>query len=340
VKQPAAAGTLRLLARDGWRAFYAGPLARAWLAAARTAGVLLDAADLEAHRTKFPQPLSIGWRGRRVMAAPPNSQGLALLAILGLTQAHPSGPPADGSDPLIDPLAFLQRKAKAFELRDAYCVDPRRVALPHDLLEPATLAACRLAAAGFAEARSGGGDTSTFVVVDRDGRAVSWVQSLFEEFGSGVVCSEQGVVLHNRAALERLDDDPLHGLRGGMLPFHTLCPALLTGPDAEVIAIATPGDHGQPQAIAQVLRRHLEQGLDIQAAIEWPRIRHDSGDDVMLEDRCPPAWDGLLRASGWSPRRVGPWSRLMGGVNAIVRQPDGLMMGGADPRRSSYALAA
>ena len=209
---------------------------------------------------------------------------------------------------------------------------------PSDLLATDRLSRIPLDGSAI-ETRAGGGDTSTFVVIDRNGQAVSWVQSLFEEFGSGVVCPDQGIVLHNRAALEQLNDDPVHGLKGGYRPFHTLCPALVTGPDGSIAAIATPGDHGQPQTLALVLRRHFEQGLDIQAAIEWPRLRHDSGREVMLEDRCPSSWDALLGSAGWNVRRVGPWSRVMGGVNAIVRQPDGLMMGGADPRRSSYALA-
>lgn len=339
IKQPAAARTLRWLARDGWRAFYEGPLAAEWLSLARDAGVLFAARDLAEHRTDFASPLSLHWRGRRVHAAPPNSQGLALLTMLGLTEAQPGAPPRDGSDPLIDPVAHLLRKERAFALRDAYCADPRRISMPADLLEAQTLAGMTLVGAGATEARAGGGDTSTFVVIDKDGQAVSWVQSLFEEFGSGVVCADHGIVLHNRAGLELLNDHPVRGLKGGYRPFHTLCPALVSGPEGEIAAIATPGDHGQPQTLAQVIRRHFEQGLDIQAAIEWPRLRHDTGLEVMLEDRCPPAWDAMLAASGWKPRRVGPWSRLMGGVNAIVRGPDQLLMGGADPRRSSYALA-
>lgn len=338
LKQPAAAATLRKLASDGWRAFYDGPLARAWVSVSRDSGVLLDSSDLTAHQTGFVRPLSVSWDGREVHAAPPNSQGLALLAMLGLAQTHPASPPLDQSDPLIDPVAHLLRKIRAFELRDAYCTDSRRIALPADLLAGDRLS--RISLDGNAiDARAGGGDTSTFVVIDRNGHAVSWVQSLFEEFGSGVACPDQGIVLHNRAALEQLNDDPVRGLIGGYRPFHTLCPALVTSPDGALAAIATPGDHGQPQSLTLVLRRHFEQGLDIQAAIEWPRLRHDSGREVLLEDRCPLSWDAQLTSAGWNVRRVGRWSRLMGGVNAIVRQPDGLMMGGADPRRSSYALA-
>jgi gamma-glutamyltranspeptidase/glutathione hydrolase len=339
LRQPAAASTLRIIAREGWQAFYEGPLARSWLAQARVDGVLLDAEDLAMHATTFADALRVQWNGKSVYAAPPNSQGLALLALLACDGHEPGRPLVDDIDPLLDPRVFLRHKLHAFELRDAYCVDPRRIALPTDLMDvlgiPPSSNNSRVPSV-----RVGGGDTSTFVAADCDGNVVSWVQSLFEAFGSGIVCEEQGIVLHNRAALEQLSDDVVHGLRGGYRPFHTLCPALVTAPDGATIAIATPGDHGQPQTLALVLRRHLQQGLDIQAAIEWPRLRHDAGQEVMLEDRCPAVWDALLHADGWTVRRVGPWSRLMGGVNAIVRRADGLMMGGADPRRSSYAVCA
>jgi gamma-glutamyltranspeptidase / glutathione hydrolase len=340
LKQPAAALTLRNIVSNGWRAFYSGSMAEAWLAAARASGVFLDAGDLASHGTEFTRPLSVAWNGKTVYAAPPNSQGLALLAMLGIAQAQHLSPPRTGPDPLIDPIGHLDVKMRAFELRDAYCTDPRRVALPPGILSARHLS--KIAAGNDAPAavRGGGGDTSTFVVIDKDGHAISWVQSLFAEFGSGIVCPDHGIVLHNRAALQTLDDDPIHGFKGGYRPFHTLCPALVAGPDGAAAAIATPGDHGQPQTLALVLRRHFEQGLDIQAAIEWPRMRHDSGREVMLEDRCPAAWDAMLTSAGFSVRHVGPWSRLMGGVNAIVRRSDGLLMGGADPRRSSYAVCA
>ncbi|MBP0116394.1 gamma-glutamyltransferase family protein [Bradyrhizobium vignae] len=337
LKQPEAARTLREIARNGWRSFYSGDFARQWLAEARDAGVLIDLEDLAAHRSLFEPALSTMWRERRVHVAPPNSQGLALLAMLALTEAQPAAAPSDQSDPLLDPVAYLARKSTAFAMRDAYCADQRRVRLPLDLLSPDRLRSLRLDASPVMS-RAGGGDTSTLVVVDAAGRAVSWVQSLFEAFGSGVICPSHGIVLHNRAMLERLDDDPVRGLRGGVRPFHTLCPALVTGEDGVELAIATPGDHGQPQSLFQVMRRHFEQDLDIQSAIEWPRLRHDDGRQVMLERRCPGGWDTALTKAGWAVKRLESWSRLMGGVNAI-RRSDGLVMGGADPRRASYVIA-
>lgn len=337
LKQPAAAETMRTLAEKGWRSFYSGGLAREWLADARDQGVLIDLEDLATHRTSFGRPLSTTWRDRRVHVAPPNSQGLALLAMLALTEAQPAAAPSDKSDPLIDPVAYLSRKSVAFAMRDSYCTDQRRVSLPPDLLLSTRLRTLSLDS-GPAMSRAGGGDTSTLVVVDAAGHAVSWVQSLFESFGSGIVCPNHGLVLHNRAMLERLDDDPVRGLRGGFRPFHTLCPALVTGEAGVELAIATPGDHGQPQSLFQVMRRHFEQEVDIQSAIEWPRLRHDAGREVMLESRCPSSWDAALAQAGWAVTRVDSWSRLMGGVNAIRKQ-GALLMGGADPRRSSYAIA-
>ncbi|WP_137391147.1 gamma-glutamyltransferase family protein [Rhodoligotrophos defluvii] len=337
LKQPAVAEMLRCIAQHGWRAFYEGPLANAWLAEARAQGVLLDASDLAEHETLFDAPLAIDWRGRRVHVAPPNSQGIALLAMLGLAELEDDQPSGD-EDPLLDPAAHLARKCTAFRIRDAYCADPRRVTLPPDVLKPRFLTALRKSALEPV-AISGGGDTSTLVAVDSAGNAVSWVQSLFEAFGSCIACVQHGMVLHNRAILERLDDDPVRGLKGGYRPFHTLSPALVTGPYGLELAIATPGDHGQPQSLLQVMRRHFEQGLDIQSAVEWPRIRHDQGKVVLLEARCPEAWTPLLENAGWTVQRVDGWSRLMGGVNAIRRMADGLLMGGADPRRECYAVA-
>lgn len=335
LKQPVLAQTLRRLAAEGAHTFYRGAVARAMLDDLREHGALLSAEDLEQHRTLFQESLSVGYRGRCVHVAPPNSQGLALALLLGMAETRTP----ERNARAFDPQTYLRIKRVAFELRDAYACDPSRGRLlPDDLLTDTRLRALTGSLTTEAQAKAGGGDTSTLVVVDAEGNAVSWAQSLFEEFGSGVVSEATGVVLHNRLYLEQLNDDPVHGLQPGMRPFHTLSPALVvTGAGCDM-SIATPGDHGQPQTIYQVLRNVYEEGLSIQAAIERPRIRHDTGREVMVEDRAPKAWWQAIEALGYQPIPVGPWSRLLGGVNAIRRLPDGLLMAGGDPRRSSYAI--
>jgi gamma-glutamyltranspeptidase/glutathione hydrolase len=264
------------------------------------------------------------------------------MLLLGLDEV---AGPARAADPALgsglNPAWYMRAKRAAFALRDRYAADPERVRVPTDLLSPRSLA--RIAGGEDvpdAEAKAGAGDTSSLVVVDAAGNAVSWVQSLFEEFGSGVVSARTGVVLHNRLYLEQLDSDPVRGLRPGMRPFHTLCPAIVVGEHGCDLAIATPGDHGQPQSIYQVLCHVYEEGAVIQDAVERPRLRHDQGSEVMVEDRAPPEWSAALRAAGYRVRDVGPWSRLMGGVNAVQRLGEGVWAAGADPRRSSYAMTA
>jgi gamma-glutamyltranspeptidase/glutathione hydrolase len=264
------------------------------------AGALLSAEDLAAHKTLLAPSLQVAYRGRDVHLPPPNSPGLALAALLGLWQALGR----DGNR-TPEPAEFLRTRRIAFTLRDRYVTDAIRADLPPDALQSDILG--RLLQdpddTGEAEARAGGSDTRTLVVIDRWGDAV-------------------------------------HGLVPGMRPFHTLCPALVVGQNGCEMAIATPGDHGQPQAIFQVLARYYDGQCNIQKAIELPRIRRDEGRDVLLESRAPSHWAAAITDCGLRPRDVGAWSRLTGGVNAIVRRPDGLLMAGADPRRASYAVCA
>jgi gamma-glutamyltranspeptidase/glutathione hydrolase len=342
VKFPALAATLRRIAAEGVGALYGGPVGRALIAELDRQGCLIALEDLARHDTRLDPALSVGYRGHRVHAAPPNSQGMALLMILGMLESEaPRREPADG--------AFLRRflamKRLAFAWRDRLNGDPALAKLPGDLLEPKRLAALAEQArhgdhtvAPLLEAASG--DTSTLVTMDREGNAVSWVQSLFQAFGSAVASPETGIVMHNRLALARLDGDGPNRLRPHHRAFHTLAPALVTAEGRCRLAIATPGDHGQPQSLAQVIVNLVERGMDIQQAIEAPRVRHNGAAELVYETRLPDAALAPLREAGYQLQDVGPWSRVMGGINAIDC-PDGTVrMGGADPRRASYAIPA
>src|SRR5262249_14368736 len=150
---------------------------------------------------------------------------------------------------------------------------------------------------------------------------------------------QTGIVFHNRLWGQTLDNIGPRALRPRRRPFHTLCPALVLGDGHCELAIATPGDHGQPQALAQVILNMYVREMTVQEAIEYPRIRHDAGRDISYESRFSEDVIRVLERQEFSGTNVGPWARPMGGVNAIRRSSDGLLLGGADPRRASYAVA-
>lgn len=334
VKQPALAASLKAIADGGMAAFYDGPVGRAMVRDLQAQGAILDAPDLAAHASLFQTPLTVPYAGAMAFASPPNTQGVALAVLLGLLERD------KGIDPYT--VRFMRHKLAAFAIRDSHLGDPSVAKLPHDLLKPHSLdAIARDGAAGIKPPHAApvGGDTTTVVAIDAEGNAVSWVQSLFEGFGSGVASESTGIVLQNRLSLASLRPGGPNSLAPGRRPFHTLCPCIVTLDGAVRFVLSTPGDHGQPQTLAQVLHSAMVEGMDLQEAVEAPRIRHDEGNIVMHESRVPAEVLAPLRAAGFTLKDVGPWSRLMGGVNAIQCLPNGLRLGAGDPRRACYAVA-
>ena len=332
VKLPALAATLRTLHARGPCALYGGAVGQALAADMARAGSVLSNDDLAAHDTLIQAPLSAIYRGHEILASPPNTQGVALLATLGVLERVPPGPSL---------VRFMRAKLAAFALRDRHLGDPSFAPVPADALTPAGLdALARTAPARAPATRPVGGDTSTLVVVDRWGNAVSWVQSLFDAFGSGIASPETGLVMQNRLSMCTLEDSGPARLVPGKRTPHTLCPALILERGYLRASLTTPGDHGQPQSLAQIAVNLIDGAMDPQEAIEAPRIRHDASNVVMHESRVSKDALAPLVEAGFALEDVGPWSRLMGGACAIWRQDDGLLIGGADPRRAPYAVAA
>jgi len=340
LREPVLARTVGEIVDVGISSFYGGEIGQALVTDVARAGGLLSLEDLRLHETEVQRPLSISYRGAQVFAAPPNSQGLALLLLLGML---------DASEARVKPFSknffrrFIELKQVAFEFRDRLVGDPHIVRIPENLFTSASLAELARSAQtdekSGAQVKTGGGDTTCVVAIDEAGNAVSWVQSLFEEFGSGILSESTGIVLHNRLHLASLEEGHPNTLSPRHRPFHTLCPALIVENGRCRLVIATPGDHGQPQSLVQVINLLWEGELDIQQAIKAPRIRHDWGNEILYENRLDVESLSSLANSGYSLRDVGPWSRLMGGVNAIYSPREDLKVGGADPRRASYAMA-
>ncbi|WP_329071950.1 gamma-glutamyltransferase [Streptomyces sp. NBC_01429] len=244
--QPALAATLAELSED-WRHFYTGPTARRLVAGLRARGSLLDTADFAAHRAENTAPLSATRDGVTWWAAPPPSQGAALLAVLGR-----------GSDPLT--------AARRAELsRDALLGDPRSGAVDIDGL----LLREQRDTAALPSGPKPAGDTVAVTAVDDEGNAVTLVQSVFQSFGSGIADPATGVVLHNRGSAFSLDPAHPGALRPGVRPPHTLCPALATGPGS-VVALGCQGGRAQAWILSQVADALLDAS-DPEALLARPR---------------------------------------------------------------------
>jgi gamma-glutamyltranspeptidase/glutathione hydrolase len=187
---------------------------------------------------------------------------------------------------------------------------------------------------------SGSGDTVFLMAVDRSGNAVSWIQSLFASFGSGLVEPETGVVLQNRGSGFVLDPRHPNVVAPGKRPFHTLSPMLVTDAAGLRMTIGTPGGHGQPQFLMQVFHNIFTFGMSPQQAIEAPRFIHNNGKRSQIEDRIPAAVLAALRERGHQLSVISGWNATFGGVQVILIDPaSGVRRTGADPRREAYAIA-
>jgi len=345
--QPALAATLRRLAAAGLRDFYEGGTARALAADLERAGSPVTAADLAAHRAEWPGPLSVELPGigATVWNTRPPTQGLASLIILGLADRLDLGPD-DGGFAYLH--GMVEATKRAFRIRDAHVQDPATQGRdPAEFLTPAALDAL---AAGIDPARAlpwpqpaMPGDTIWLGVTDAQGRSASFIQSLYYEFGSGLVSPETGVLMQNRGASFRLEGR-WNRLAPGRLPFTTLNPAMARLRDGSWLTYGTMGGEGQPQTQGAVFTRIARFGMAPQAAVTAPRwlLGKTWGEGTMslkVESRFDPQVVAALREAGHEVEVTGPFEDFMGHAGAILRRPDGVLLGATDPR-SDGAVAA
>jgi gamma-glutamyltranspeptidase/glutathione hydrolase len=344
VANVALAESLDAIRRGGADAFYTGAIAESISATLQRHGNPMTLADLASHRTETMKPLSIAWQGAEVFAHPPNSQASIALMVLGALAN-------DGAcdDPLWTHLAVEAIK-EGFEIRDALYADPASMRETIDaLLEPAALAALR-ARIDPERARPRAtppdrGGTIAVVAVDEEGRAVSLIESLYMNFGSGLVASGTGIFLQNRGAYFQLEDGHANELRGGRRPLHTLSPAMLLRHGVPEFVYGTMGGDGQPQTHVQLIHNVYERGMSVQAAIDAPRFVYgrdsDSAfaDSVRVESRIAPEVVEGLRARGHVVDVMGAYEHALGHAHAIrIDNERGTLAGGADPRADSLAL--
>lgn len=344
--QPDLAATLRALAAEGPDVVYSGRVAQA-IAGRLAADGFLTPDDLSAHTGEWGEPISTDYRGVRIYETPPPTQGLAALLALNLLEGHDVARRGVHS---VDHLHLLIEMCKlAYADRDRWTADPAHARLPVAGLLDKGYAARRARAFDprKAQAYAGGdpdGDTTGFVVVDRQGNVISVIQSLFNSFGSGVVAPGTGITLHNRGRQFRLDPRHVGALAPRKRPFHTLIASIATREERPLIAFATMGGSGQAMFHVQVLTNLLDFGMDPQEAIERPRFvvgpltADEPPDLVRVEARIEGRVVTGLRRRGHEVRVESGFYHRSGHAHAIVLADNGTLLGGADPRGDGLAL--
>ena len=338
--QPELAGTLRRIAAEGRSAFYEGEVAADMVGKLRAAGGLHTEEDFAARKAEYVEPIRADYRGYTVFECPPNGVGVVALLILNMLE---------GFEPPEDPLSpdrmhrLVEATRLAYRDRNAFVADPADAEVPLDMLLSKDYAAALRGA--ICEDRAAPSlppagwpaheDTVYLSVVDRDGNACSFINSLFKAFGSAILAPGSGVMLHNRGLGFSLEPGHPNAVRPNRRPMHTIIPAMLAKDGRAVMPFGVMGGHYQPVGQSWVLSSILDHGLDPQAALDLPRLFAYDG-KVAVERGIPEAASAELRRRG---HPVAPADPPHGGGQAIwIDRESGTLVGGSDPRKDGLAL--
>ena len=345
-RQENLAETLRLIARIGARGFYEGPVAADMVATLRARGGLHTEEDFAAGRTaaQFVEPIRLPWKGYEVWQCPPNGSGLLVLMMLGILDGIPTTPEGPLSATRLH--RHIEAARFAYRDRDAFLADPSQVDVPVGrLTSPEYLSALRamirddiampdLPLPGEA-ALPAHKDTVYLSVVDRDGNACSFINSIFDSFGSAIHAAASGVLLHNRGFSFRYERGHPNCIAPNKRPMHTIIPGMLTKDGTAVMPYGVMGGHFQPMGQSLFLTNFLEYGLDIQQALDLPRLMPRLG-EVQVERGIPRDVCDRLTAMGHRLAGIVP---PHGGGQAIwIDHARGQLVGGSDPRKDGLAL--
>lgn len=368
VRLPALAATLERLASDGFDAFYTGDLAEQQARALAGVGSAIDERDLDDHRSIWTTPISTTYRGVRVTTHPPNSSGLVALEILNILERFEAPPPSAFGPTGVTDSRWVHLGVEASKLamadRDAHLADPHQHDVPVERLLSAAHAdalAQRIdvvrASRPPAATNPPGGGTVYLAAVDRDGNAVSLIESNWRGFGSGVVDPVTGIHYHNRGNFFSLREGHPNVLAPSKRPLHTLLPGMLFREDLAsgrprpwVVAGAMGGD-AQPQVHAQMVSALVDGGVDVAIAVGAPRWFVEPAElfappiEVRIEPRFPAEVLAELVALGHPVRPLAPFDGAVGHAHAIellnggTAAPDGSLEAVTDPRSAGLPAA-
>jgi gamma-glutamyltranspeptidase/glutathione hydrolase len=337
---PALARTLEAIARDGREGFYAGQVAKDMVAELNALGGLHTPADFAAQRASYVTPIAVPYAGVELNELPPSNQGIVALMLLRMLERI--GLP---EDPVSVERYHVQLEAArlAFAMRDAFVADPDMADVPVEHMLSDGVIDTLAGRVGRKRRREDlgplpqppGSDTVYFSIVDEKGMAVSFINSLYDDFGSGIVTGRTGIVLQNRGKGFVCDPSHPNCIAPRKRPLHTLVPAMVTKGGKALMAFGVMGAHFQPMGHVYIMTNMFHYGMDPQQAIDTPRVFLD-GERVLVEESVPAAVvAGLERLGHRVARRTMPWG---GAQIVMIDRDNGVLVGASDGRKDGMAL--
>src|SRR5437867_1844923 len=339
-KMPELARTLRQIAEQGRDVFYKGEIARKIVEFSNKNDGILTLSDFAEFDAQWVEPVSTNYHGYHVYELGPQTQGMTVLQMLNVLEGYDLKNLGHNSAEYIH--LMVEAKKLAYADRDAYIADPDKARVPVPRLISKEYAAERRKLISreraMPSARPGlpeNGDTVYLTVVDKDRNAVSFINSLFSYFGSGLVAGDTGVVLQNRGALFSLESKHPNVIAPRKRPFHTLIPAMVLKENKPFFSFGVMGGDNQPQGHIQVLVNLIDFGMDVQHAGEAPRFRH-LGEEVLLESAFSSSVRSSLEKMGHCVAlAIDVWGGYQG---ILIDRKTGVLVGGLDPRKDGLAI--
>jgi gamma-glutamyltranspeptidase/glutathione hydrolase len=341
VTLPKLGESMRKIAEQGADVVYEGEIAEAIAEEVQKHGGFMTVDDLAAFEPEFPDPVSTTYNGAEIYELPPNNQGLIALEALNIAEELGAGEYDLDSPERVH--YFAEAMKLAFRDGHRYITDPEYEEIPplaseawaRERAEEVGEEANHDVSFGVPDANAEDADTVLLTVADDEGNVVSYINSRFAGFGSGLVAGDTGIALQNRGKSFSLDEDHPNRIEPGKRPFHTLIPALAKFDEDDWAAFGVMGGYMQPQGHVQVVSNIVDYDLPLQAALDRPRWRYREDDTLAIEERMGGGVGTKLARKDHDVRLLAPG--MFGGAQ-IVRNEDGVLSGATEPRKDGNAV--
>jgi gamma-glutamyltranspeptidase/glutathione hydrolase len=340
VTLPKLGATMERIADEGADVVYEGEIAEQIAAEVQSQGGFMTVEDLADFEVEYPDPVSTTYNGVEVYELPPNNQGLIALEALNIAEAVGAGEYDLDSPERVH--YFGEAMKLAFHDGHRYITDPEYEEIPP--LASKEWAERRAAeigpeanddvSFGVPDANAEDADTVLLTVADDEGNVVSYINSRFAGFGSGLVAGDTGIALQNRGSSFSLDPDHPNRIEPGKRPFHTLIPGLIRFDEDDWAAFGVMGGYMQPQGHVQVVSNVVDHGMSLQAALDYPRWRYREDGSLAIEERTSDSLGTKLTRRGHDVRLLYP--SLFGGAQ-IARNDGGTLSAATEPRKDGNA---